>query len=286
MSCPASRTSGEAGAFFVAFIPGALIVVLTFALFQQAFDRQQATAAALCEGEAGRAAEQLERGLDARSFRLEQLATAVAAGGEAWRADALALTTGRMPFRAVVELETTLGVRAVFPAEARWLSSLDPRDDASRAGPLNSAGAATPREAVTVLSEALVSGERQVLVCAPIIRAARRTGWAVGVLRLNDLLDASLAPNLRRGYSVAVYAGTALLYGANAREGGSGVRFAQEAAVLRGPLLLRVRVWPAEELMGRHLLWFPQALLVMGMLLAFFVSLSLFLGRRHPTVAS
>ena len=56
--------------------------------------------------------------------------------------------------------------------------------------------------------------------------------------------------------------------------------------MLRWPLLLRVRVWPAEELMGRHVLWFPQALLVMGMLLAFFVSLSLFLGRRHPTVAS
>ena len=104
--------------------------------------------------------------------------------------------------------------------------------------------------------------------------------------QVNDLLDASLAPNLRRGYSVAVYAGTALLYGANAREGGSGVRFAQEASVLRGPLLLRVQVWPAVELMGRHVSWLPQALLVTGMLLAFFVSLSLFLGRRHPTVAS
>ena len=184
------------------------------------------------------------------------------------------------------ELDTALVLRSVVPAEARLLSPLDPRDDASRAVALSAIAAATGPEAVAVLSAPLASGERQVLVCAPWIRGGQRSGWVVGLLRLNDLLDAELSGAVRRGYSVSVYEGTALLYGANAAEGGPGVRFAREAAVLRGPLLLRVQVWPAEELASQLESWLPQVFLIMGMLLAFFVSLSLFLGRRRPTAAS
>ncbi len=51
--------------------------------------------------------------------------------------------------------------------------------------------------------------------------------------------------------------------------------------MLRGPLLWRVAVWPDEELTRRLLSWDPLGLFIAGMLLAFFVALSIHLWREQ-----
>ena len=263
------------------FIPGALVVVLTFALFQQAFQRQQFVLNAVCDSEAGWVREHVERGLDTRASTLERLAAERSQGGESWRETSRALTSGPLQFRAVIEYDSTLVLRGVIPEDLRLLSMLDPRDDAARGVALMAAAGAAGREAVIVPTAPLASGERQVLVCAPVFQSAARIGWVVGVVRLRDLLDAELGRTVQRGFSAGVYEGTTLLYGANTVDGGPGLRYARDAVVLHGPLLWRVQVWPAEELARQFESWAPQALFVAGMLLAFFVALSLFLGRRR-----
>ncbi len=281
MSEPA-RAKDDTSTFFVAFIPGALIIVMSFFLFQLAFERHQSLLHALSAGEAGWVAEHIERGLDSRAATLERLAAERAEGGEAWREDANALVAGPQQFRAVVEYDSTLSYRGAIPAELRVLSALNPQDDGMRAVALKVAAASPGREVVVVSTAPLASGERQVLVCAPEFHGATRLGWVVGLVRLHDLLDESLSQTVQRGFSAGVYEGPTLLYGANSQDGGPGARYARDVAVLRGPLLWRVQLWPAEDLAGAYESQAPQELFVSGLLLAFFVALSLYLWRRRP----
>lgn len=281
MSDPA-RGNDDTRAFFVAFIPGALIIVLAFFMFQMAFERHQSLMNALCEGEAGWVEAHLGRGLDARAVMIERLAAERAEGGETWREGAVALTTGPLKFRAVIEYDSTLAYRGVTPADLRLLSTLGAGDDGVRAVALKVAAASRGREAVVVSTAPLASGERQVLVCAPVVRGSTRLGWVVGLVRLRDVLDEGLSQTVQRGFSAAVYEGPTLLYGANSQEGGPGARYARDVAVLRGPLLWRVQLWPAEDLAREYESQAPQALFVSSFLLACFVALSLYLWRRRP----
>lgn len=281
MSEPA-RAKNETSTFFVAFIPGALIIVMAFFLFQLAFERHQSLLNALCAGEAGRVEEHIEHGLDARAATLERLAAKRAEGGEAWREDANALTSGPQQVRAVIEYDSTLAYRGVTPPELRLLSTLNPQDDAVRAVALKVAVTNSGREAIVVSTTPLASGERQVLVCAPVFRGATRLGWLVGLVRLHDLLDERLSQTVQRGFSASVYEGPTLLYGPDSQDGGPGARYARDVAVLRGPLLWRVQLWPADDLAKSYESQAPQELFVSSLLLAFFVALSVYLWRRRP----
>jgi hypothetical protein len=272
---------GELGVFLVAFVPGALIVVATFFLYEHAADRQIAAVSALCQSEAGRVQEELARVLDQRAAAMERLAAERAEGTEGWRAEAEALAAGPLELRAVLDYDSTLVLGRVLPAGARLLSALDPHDDETRRIALRVATFTPGREAVTVSTARLGSGERQVLACAPVVREGRRRGWIVGVMRLSDVVDAGLQRTIRAGFAAGVLEGPALLYGAHEGDAGRAQRYAREATVVRGPLIWTVEVWPDEELTGELEPHEPAELFVAGMLLACFVSASVYLWRER-----
>jgi len=275
---------GELRVFLVAFVPGALVVVATFFLYEHAADRQAAAVSALSQSEAGRVQEELARVLDLRAVAMERLAAERAEGPEGWRADAEALAAGPLELRAVLEYDSTLVLGHVLPAEARMLSALDPRDDEARRIALRVAAFTPGREAVTVSTAPLGSGERQVLACAPVVREGRRRGWIVGVMRLGDVVDAGLRRTIRDGFGAGVLEEQTLLYGARVADAGRGERYARGATVIRGPLSWNVEVWPDEQLTGELESPGPAALFIAGMLLAGFVSVSVYLWRERVWV--
>ncbi len=264
----------------VPLVPGALVMVATVLLYQHAVERQLATMAAVCESEAGWVEQRLASRLDASAAAMERLAAERAEGGEAWRADAERLTQGAL-FRGVLEFDSLRLLRGGLPSEARELSAFDPRDDEARTAELRSAMNGLGLEAATVTTPALVSGGRQVLVCAPIRSVALRRGWLVGVVRLRDLLDLELARSVQRGFAVSVFEGVTLLYGARPDSAGPAVRLSSESLLLRGPLVWRIQVWPADELTRRLESWGPVGLFAAGSLLALFVAMTVYLWREQ-----
>jgi hypothetical protein len=140
----------ELGAMLIAFIPGAFIVAATFFLYQDAVGRQYAAISAVCESEAGRVQEEMSRALDQRALALERLAAERAEDADAWQADAAALAGGPLQVRAVLEFDSTLALGRVVPADARFMSALDPKDDESRRIALRVATGTLGREAVVV----------------------------------------------------------------------------------------------------------------------------------------
>jgi hypothetical protein len=273
-------------AMLVAFVPGALIVVATFFAYQHAADRQAAALGAVCESEAGRVQQELGRLLDARASAMERLAAVRAEGGDAWQADAAGLAAGPLQLSAVLDYDSTLALRGVVPAGMRLMSDLDPRDDAARTIALRVAAVAPGREAVTVSTAPLAAGDRQVLVCAPVVRGGRRLGWTVGVMRLRELLDAGLQRTLHDGFSAGVLEGPTLLHGASSEEAGPGGRYARDATVVRGPLIWNVEVWPGEDLTAQLESRGPVALFLAGMVLAFFASVGVYLWREQRATSA
>lgn len=271
----------ELASIFLAFVPGAFIVVLTFFYYQHAADRQFAAVSAACGSEAGRVQGELVAALDQRALAIERLAAERAEGTDAWAEDAAVLAAGPLQLRAVLEYDSTLALGRVIPAETRLMSALDPRDDEARRIALHAGAGSSGREAVTVSTAPLAAGERQVLACAPVMRGSRRLGWIVGVMRLRDVVDAGLQRTLHDGFSAGVFEGPTLLYGASTEEAGAGARYTQEATVLRGPLIWKVEVWPGEDLANELDSQGPPALFVAGMLLAMFASASVFMWREQ-----
>jgi len=269
------------GEAWLPLFSGALIVVATYGLFQTAADRQLAVIATVCQAEAGRVQLELAHELDSRAGVMERLAAAKADAGDDWRAEADAVLEGEAQFRAIMAFDSSLAPGEARPPAARELSILDPHDDGTRVPALRVATELPGREAVVVSTAPLAAGERQVLVCAPVMRGRLRTGWLVGVTRLPELVDAALARTTQAGFDAGVFEGPTLLHGVRTDDGGPGVRFARDAVVVRGPLLWRVAVWPDEELTRRLQSWDPIGLFITGMLLAFFVALSIHLWREQ-----
>jgi hypothetical protein len=124
-----------------------------------------------------------------------------------------------------------------------------------------------------------------VLACAPVMRHGVRIGWLVGVSRLRDVLDAGLQRTYHAGFSAGVLEGSTLLYGASVEDGGPGGSYGRDAALVRGPLIWTIDVWPDEEQTKELESRGPVALFVAGMLLAFFASAALYMWREQRDAA-
>ena len=182
-------------------------------------------------------------------------------------------------------LDGTLAGRAVAPPTERLFSTLYPEDDDLRRVALQSVILGPPRDASAGFvtgSVALPSGERQLLVAAPMPGVGAGSDYLAAVVRVHDLLDALASTSLKRGYSVTVYEGPYLLFGPRWDQGGSPAQYARDAAVLADGLALRVQVWPGEELARQLESPAPLIVLGLGVAVAFLTSLSIYLART-PT---
>ena len=274
----------------VPLIPGVLLVVGTYALWQYSAQREQAVRGAMVESEAGRIQEELARALDRRAAALAAFAASnpaasypevtVPAAPDSQRAEA-EFTRAGLPFRAVLALDSTLAVTRVLPAAARLTPALDSGDDEGRTVALRVITEIPGRAPSIVSTAPLSSGGRELLVCAPLLRDGRIRGFLVGVDRLRDVMDEVLSRTVRQGFATGIYDGPELVYGSRLADGGSGIGDARETAVVRDAVVWRIEVWPADELTRRLDPRAPAAVFVLGMLLALFVSLCVYMWREE-----
>ena len=107
---------------------------------------------------------------------------------------------------------------------------------------------------------------------APIRGGDSTAGTLVGVMRLRDLIDTVVEPELRRGFSVTVYEGPFQVFGPVWAQSGDQGQWARDAVSRVDLLELRVQVWPSEELAERMKSTAPMAVLILGYLLALIVT--------------
>lgn len=261
-------------------IPGAIIVAGAYALWLTSVRAEQRTRDAVVQSEAGRVREELVHALDTRAALLRRFVAEHPglAGGDTTGLEQAFGESGA-PFRAILVLDSALAVRRMLPASARVTSAAALADDESRATALRVVTEPPPKDAALVTTAPLASGERQVLVCAPVTLNSRRDGFVVGVGRERDVLDAALARSVRAGFAIGVFEGSDFVYGTQLVDGGPGTQNAREDVTLRDAVMWRIELWPAADLAREFEAHAPLWILALGTLLGFFVSLSLYLWR-------
>ncbi len=254
-------------------------MVGTFVLWRHARDAQDVIAGVVTESEAGRVREELARALDARAAALDGVAHAVIEQGEAhWPVLASRLLDRDPGWRSLATLDTAMALDDVRPETATLGPWLAPQDSVARIVALRAALQSAGSGAAVAATAPLANGEPELVVGTIVPHAGAGPTYLVGVLRARDLLDAVLQRTIRHGFQVAVFDGGNRIFGAD--EEGAGMEVARDTAVQRDAILWRLVVWPADEQMGRYDSWASQAVLGLGMLLAFTASLVVFLWRR------
>jgi sensor domain CHASE-containing protein len=187
-------------------------------------------------------------------------------------------------FRAIELLDVEGRIRAVAPEGARLMASLQPDDDDVRTLVLHAAMVDVPmnggaRVAGTVQLE---SGERQLVIVAPLDHSNVREGSLIGVLRIRDVLDPGLRLTLRRGYTVSVSEGTVVIHGPQWETRYKGAEYAYDVDLSADRMLWTLRVWPDEEAARRLGSMAPRAALAFGLLAALFAALFTWTLTRRP----
>ena len=261
-------------------LPAALIVAGAYALWLHAERVHERTLDAVIASEAGRVREELLRVLDGRATALQQFVSAHPAVGLG-DTTGLGLVVARsaLPFRALVTIDTSFTLRGVIPTSAR-IATILPADDETRAVALRAVTDTPPRGPVLVATAPLGSGGRELLTVTPVSPGRTGAGFVVGVERERDLLDETLARSVRAGFSVGVYEGADLVYGTRLVDGGPGIDNAREDLAVRDAVAWRIQIWPAQDLSRELDAHAPLWILGLGTLLAFFVSLSIYLWRE------
>jgi len=262
---------------------GAALVFGTYALWHVAQTHEQAAFDALARSEAGRVEEELGRALDRDASVLERFVAEQGSWAAVTAVTDSALDRLELPFRAVLVLDPALQVLRTHPAVARTMSAANPADDDARTVALRVITEIPGHAAAMVGTIPLSVGGRQLLVCVPVFEGGHPRGFVVGVLRVQDLLDGVLQKTIQRGFAVGVYEGPEFIYGTQLADVGPGYDYERETAVARDAIVWRVQVWPADDFFKTIDSHGPILLFVAGLVLAFFVSLTVYLWRERST---
>jgi len=268
----------ELRSMLLPLVPGALIVVATYFMWQDSGNKQGMLLSELSASEAGAACARIEQALDRRADAMDRIGAVRTRGDAAWHAAADSLVRADASLLAVAEYDSALAFQGVQPASARLLSVLDLRDDPTRHTALEVAVAHAGSRAVLVTTVALTGGARELLVCVP--PPVARAGWLVGVVDVRDVLDEALKRSYRRGFSAAVREPPIRIYGGDFAGSGPGAEFARDDAVVRGPLVWSVQLWPGEELTKELESYGPMAVFLAGMVLAFVTAVLVYVWRE------
>src|SRR5262249_27003023 len=128
----------------------------------------------------------------------------------------------------------------------------------------------------------LADQHRQVMVMAPLFEGMSDAGRVIGFLRLRDLIDAVVKPELARGWSVTVYDGTFLVYGPVWAQSGPEAGWVHDDVAQIDGLSLRAEVWPSEDLEKQMKSFGPALVLALGYLLAVIAAGGVYLMQGEP----
>jgi PAS domain S-box-containing protein len=183
---------------------------------------------------------------------------------EAWEADAVSHLGDRPGYKEIAWIDPGL--------QLRWVVSQTP-GDAVMAKDLDDAGQRATLELAREKRQPrfsppfeLASGHAGLLAAVPIYRQERFEGWIAGVIRLEEVLDATLEKDLAGGYAMALSEGGKEFY---VRAGETGIP--AQSPVVEVPITLhgvdwRARVWPRAELLVAQRSHFTEAVLILGTL--------------------
>lgn len=265
--------------FWLPLLAGALVAGSVWWLSESLHEREGVEISRNIDTESRLLASEFTRAIANRSRRIERLAAlwqSRPADETRWRADAEALLQQDAQFRAIQWLEPSLEPRWVAPRTATLpRGGLEPEDDAVRHRELEQL--ANLDSPVVTASVALGDAQREVLFVAPLRSDDRNTGYLIGVMRLRDLVDTVVEPELRRGFSVTVYEGPFQVFGPVWAQSGPEAQWARDAMARVDELALRVQVWPSEELHRKMRSRSPLVILILGYLLALIAAAATYL---------
>ena len=272
-------------------LPGLAVVVAAYFTSDWLDQRELLSIRRGVEAEVGLLAREFELALDRRVRIVEAAARATwrmspKASAEDWRLLVQPLAFQDYQFRALLWLDRSLAARQVAPPSERLFASLYPEDDDLRRVALQGVilnPSRDPSTGFVTSSLALPSGERELLVAAPLGDSVA-SDYVAAVIRVRDLIDAVSTRSVKRGYSVSVFEGPYLLFGPRWDQGGSPAQYAREAEVRADGLAWRVQVWPDETLVARLASPAPRLVLWLGLALGLLTSLVIYLARNPDDV--
>jgi len=129
----------------------------------------------------------------------------------------------------------------------------------------------------------LPSGNKGIVICAPLLPNGEFAGCVVGIFNLKDLLDAVLRDNLARGYAVSVDdaslpAPAGIYVGSEANAGMP--ELIRQLTVNPNGAPWTVRVWPTPQLLANERTILPEVTLAAGLLVALLLGAALFEFQR------
>ena len=193
---------------------------------------------------------------------------------EAWEADAISHLGAPAGYKQIAWVDPGLQVRWVIPKEGA--SSRDLGGTAQRVA---LEAARTERRARFSAPIELASGDIGMLAALPIYHQERFEGWIAGVIRLDELLDATLERDLEAGYAMTLAEGGKEFYVRTGREAQD-----REARVVELPVASHgaewlARVWPRPELLAAQRSHFTEAVLIVGMLASALIGVTVYLAQ-------
>ncbi len=268
-------------------------VTITLLLWQALRAQEQAHIRHVIAAETASVKNTIIEHMDTRVQALERLAQRWEALGppvkEHWASDAWVLLIDYPGVQAVAWVDPSLHVRWSVPlaghAAAQGLTLA-----------LEAQGRAAMRQARhlrTVTFTRSIEGAQGGTafgVVVPIFRGETFGGFILGVFRAQTALDTLLGDEIAPGYSIAVDDGERDIY-RRSEDGGPPQRgWGQEASLSLHGVRWRVRVWPTPRLLATAQSSAPEAVLVIGLVMASLLALTIRLaqtarGRRHEVEA-
>ena len=272
-------------------ILGALAVLLwqSLAAHERAqLQRETARQTEVLKTKLGQIVEQRILGVDRMAKRWE---TRRGIPQKEWQVDAHHFVTHQPGYQAIEWVDRSFHVRWIAPVKGNEAAQdLDLAFEERRRLALETAR--DRREVTVTRTIDLVQGGKGFLVYSPLFPDDQFDGFILGVFQIQELIDKILPENITAGYALSLHDGEEEVYSRDGSSHESEVAWAQEGVVSLRDTKWRLRLSPTPELLAATRSGLPATALCVGLLIAFLLALSIFLGQtgqlrsRHLSTAN
>jgi sensor domain CHASE-containing protein len=266
----AARLGASFGRHWKGIVTGVTAAGAAVVLYVGIEAHQASTLYQIVEGEAARLQSEMIQQIRTRSLAIRDLARRWEAREPVrreWESDVDSLVRLDLQFRAVLWVEPSLEARWVAPGGVRLRRAvLDSTHDAIRLSELRAL--LSGGDGAISRSFTLPEAPRQLLMCAPLHRGEQVTGYLVGVLRANDVIDALVRGVVQRGYAVAITEASRQVFGPVWLESGDESMWSNETRVSVSDLGWDLNVWPSREHVRELRSIAPTLALALGLVVA------------------
>jgi diguanylate cyclase (GGDEF)-like protein len=264
-------------------IPVAIgVVTITLILWQALRAQEHAHISRLIAAETASVKNKIIEQVDTRVEALERMGRRWEALGtpvkEQWASDAWVLVIDYPGVQAVAWVDPSLRVRWIVPRagnEAAQGLNLA-LEERARTAMLE---ARQLRTVTFTRSIEVAQGGTEFRVFVPIFRGETFGGFTLGVFRAQTLLDKLLGDEIAPGYSIAVDDEAEDIYRRSEDDRQHQMGWGQETSISLHGVRWRVRVWPTSRLLANAQSSAPEAVLVIGVVMASLLALTICLAQ-------